>query len=110
MASRPEAHRAPASPRRIARFEINLRGKEHVLETNLELLKGRTLSHRKGEEIHWDFGGVRAILDEADAEIIVTDTGTVMTDERKWRIAQTLIEDLERSGFLIRQRSSGLAR
>lgn len=103
MASSPEATPKHASHRK-ARFEINVRGKEHVLETNLDLLKSRTVSHRKGDDIVWDFTGVRAILDEDGAEIIVTDTLTVMDPERRWRIVEAQLEDLERMGFLLRKR------
>lgn len=103
MASSTEAPPNPASHRK-ARFEINLRGKEHVLETNLDLLKSRTLAHRKGHEIVWDFSGVRAILDEDGAEVVVANTLTVMDPERRWRIVEAQLEDLERLGFLLRKR------
>lgn len=103
MASKPEAPGPPASSRRI-RFEINLRGKDHVIETNLDLLRGRTASHRKGEDMVWDFGGVRAIVDEEGAEIFVTDNLSVMDAERRWRIVEAQLEDLERLGFLLRKR------
>lgn len=103
MASSTEANGRHASHGK-ARFEINLRGKEHVLETNLDLLKTRTLSHRRASEIVWDFTGVRAVLDEDSAEAIVTDTLSVMDLERRWRIIEAQLEDLERVGYLARKR------
>ena len=103
MASRPEARGPHASTRRI-RFEINLSGKDHIIETNLDLFRGRTASHRKGKEMVWDFGGVRAIVDEEGAELFITDNLSVMDVDRRWRIVEAQLEDLERQGFLLRKR------
>lgn len=103
MASSTEANRRTASHTR-ARFEINVQGESHVLETNLDLLKTKTLSHRRAGDIVWDFTGVRAVIEEDGAELLVTDTLTVMDPERRWRIVEAQLEDLERMGFLLRKR------
>lgn len=103
MPSKPEARHQPASSRTV-RIETNLQGERHVLETNLDVLLESTRSHRRGDTVVWDFDGVRIILNEEDAERLLTATLSVMPDERKWRVVEEVLEDLERSGFLLRKR------
>lgn len=96
----------PAKPRAV-RIELNLQGEEHVLEQNLDMLNARTLCHRRAETLTWDFGGARVIADEDAGEILMTNQLSVMTDERKWRIVEHVLDDLERTGFLLRRRRYG---
>ena len=102
MASRREATSKPAS-RRSVRIELTLHGEKYVLEQNVDLIIEATLSHRRGEDVVWDFNGARVILNEEDVERLLTASLTVMDDERKWRVVEAVLEDLERSGFLLRK-------
>lgn len=102
MASSPQPTRS-LKPR-VVRIELNLQGEEHVLEQNLDMLNARTLSHRRGETMVWDFGSARVIADEDGAEVLLTNSLAVMSDERQWRIVEHILEDLERKGFVLRKR------
>lgn len=103
MASRREANGKTAS-KRMVRIELTLLGTKHVLEQNVDLIIDATLSHRRGEDVVWDFNGARVILNEEDVEGLLSASLTVMPDERKWRVVEAVLEDLERSGFLLRKR------
>lgn len=92
----------PASKRSV-RIELTLLGAKHVLEQNVDLIIEATLSHRRGEDVVWDFNGARVILNEEDVERLLGASLAVMDNERKWRVVETVLEDLERSGFLLRK-------
>lgn len=105
MASRTEATRDKHASSGLVRIETNLQGHDHVLETNLDMAIQKIRSHRRGESIIWDFNRVRMIVEEHDAEALLSATLSVLSEDRKLRIALDLLEELERDGHVLRERT-----
>lgn len=106
MEKKPEAtrHVKPASSH-IVRFETSLSGEDHVQETNLDVAIQKIRGHRRGENIIWDFNRVRMIVAEEGAEELITATVSVLSEDRRLRIALGMLEDLERDGHVLRERA-----